>query len=212
MYFKRYTIMASTKASTEEKIKEAARKVFMQKGYAATRTRDIAEEADINLALLNYYFRSKEKLFNLIMLESFQTFIYGLKEVLNNQNTSLDEKLTEIVNHYIDMLTANPDLPLFIMSEIRANPDHLLAGIVTRDFILNSYFIKQYQEDSIARQRKQLNPLQLIMTIVGTVVFPFIASPLIKKLGDTDQEGFDKLMQERKKLAPKWIRAVIDIG
>lgn len=204
--------MASTKASTEEKIKEAARKVFTQKGYAATRTRDIAEEADINLALLNYYFRSKEKLFNLIMLESFQTFIYGLKEVLNNRNTSLDEKLTEIVNHYIDMLTANPDLPLFIMSEVRANPDHLLTHIVTRGFILDSYFIKQYQEESIARQRKQLNPLQLIMTIVGTVVFPFIASPLIKKLGDTDQEGFDKLMQERKKLAPKWIRAVIDLG
>ncbi len=208
--------MANTKASaersTEEKIKEAARKVFTQKGYAATRTRDIAEEADINLALLNYYFRSKEKLFNLIMLESFGTFIYGLKEVLNNRNTSLDEKLVDIVNHYIDMLTANPDLPLFIMSEIRANSDHLLSNIVTRDFILDSYFIKQYQEESAANKRESLNPLQLIMTIVGTVVFPFIASPLIKKLGDTDQEGFDKLMDERRKLAPKWIKAMINIA
>ncbi|KAA8484118.1 TetR family transcriptional regulator [Arcticibacter tournemirensis] len=208
--------MANTKAlterSTEEKIKEAARKVFTQKGYAATRTRDIAEEADINLALLNYYFRSKEKLFNLIMFESFGTFIYGLKEVLNNRTTSLDEKLVDIVNHYIDMLTANPDLPLFIMSEIRTNSDHLLSNIVTRDFILDSYFFEQYQEESAASQREPLNPLQLIMTIVGTVVFPFIASPLIKKLGDTDQEGFDKLMQERRELAPKWIRAIINTG
>ena len=53
--------------STEEKIKAAARKVFMEKGYGASRTRDIAEEAGINLALLNYYFRSKEKLFNEII-------------------------------------------------------------------------------------------------------------------------------------------------
>ena len=53
--------------TTEEKIKEAARKLFTQKGFAATRTRDIAEEAGINLALLNYYFRSKQKLFDLIM-------------------------------------------------------------------------------------------------------------------------------------------------
>ena len=49
--------------STEQKIKNAARKVFTEKGYAATRTRDIAEAAGINLALLNYYFRSKQKLF-----------------------------------------------------------------------------------------------------------------------------------------------------
>ncbi len=61
-------------SSTEEKIKEAARVVFMKKGFAATRTRDIAEEAGINLALLNYYFRSKEKLFELVMFEKFQKF------------------------------------------------------------------------------------------------------------------------------------------
>ena len=55
--------------STEEKIKEAARRVFTKKGYAATRTRDIAEESGYNLALINYYFRSKEKLFDIVMLE-----------------------------------------------------------------------------------------------------------------------------------------------
>ena len=58
-----------TNLSTEEKFKEAARVVFTRKGYAATKTRDIAEEAGLNLALLNYYFRSKEKLFEIIMLE-----------------------------------------------------------------------------------------------------------------------------------------------
>lgn len=57
--------------TTEEKIKIAARKLFTRKGFAAVKTRDIAEEAGINLALLNYYFRSKEKLFKLIMEESF---------------------------------------------------------------------------------------------------------------------------------------------
>ena len=70
--------------STEEKIKEAAKKVFLKKGYAATRTRDIAEEAGINLALLNYYFRSKEKLFDLIMLEKLEKFFGVIAPVLNN--------------------------------------------------------------------------------------------------------------------------------
>ena len=78
--------MAKTKeakkidTSTEEKIKEAARVVFHKKGYAATRTRDIAEEADINLALLNYYFRSKEKLFDIIMVETLSGFLQHLTQ------------------------------------------------------------------------------------------------------------------------------------
>ncbi|MBS1688702.1 MAG: TetR/AcrR family transcriptional regulator, partial [Bacteroidetes bacterium] len=84
-------------SSTEEKIKEAARKVFLQKGYAATRTRDIAEEAGYNLALLNYYFRSKEKLFDIIMVETMQNFLHSVKEILRDEQTSLQEKLELLV-------------------------------------------------------------------------------------------------------------------
>ena len=89
--------------STEEKIKEAAKKVFLKKGYAATRTRDIAEEAGINLALLNYYFRSKEKLFDLIMLEKLEKFFGTIAPVLNNVNTTLEQKITLFSNNYTDL-------------------------------------------------------------------------------------------------------------
>ena len=62
--------MSKKDTNTEDKILKAANKVFTQKGFAATRTRDIAAEAGINLALLNYYFRSKKKLFDIVMLEN----------------------------------------------------------------------------------------------------------------------------------------------
>src|SRR3990170_3876838 len=90
--------------STEEKIKEAARIIFTQKGFAATRTRDIAEAAGLNLALLNYYFRSKEKLFDIIMMESLQYFMKGIGEIVTNEESSLEDKVSGIVSHYIDML------------------------------------------------------------------------------------------------------------
>jgi AcrR family transcriptional regulator len=96
--------------STEEKIKEAAKKVFTQKGYFATRTRDIAEEAGLNLALLNYYFRSKEKLFEIVMLEKVQKFFGVLLPVLNNPATTLEEKIESIPDKYIDLILENPDL------------------------------------------------------------------------------------------------------
>src|ERR1700681_3003787 len=91
--------------STEEKIKEAARKLFTQKGFAATRTRDIAEEAGINLALLNYYFRSKQKLYDIIMIENFRQFIQGISMNVFDEKTSIQEKIEKIAIAYIDFLT-----------------------------------------------------------------------------------------------------------
>src|SRR5689334_10623217 len=94
--------------STEEKIKLAARKIFTQKGFSATRTRDIAEAAGINLALLNYYFRSKENLFNIVMMENLQQFLLALGGSLRDEKSSLTEKVATIATNYIDMLKANP--------------------------------------------------------------------------------------------------------
>src|SRR5437762_12822796 len=102
--------MAKTKTkdySTEEKIKRAARLVFTRKGYAATRTRDIAEAAGINLALLNYYFRSKEKLFELVMMEKVQKLFSVIVPVINDSTTTLENKIELLVNNYFEMLLNN---------------------------------------------------------------------------------------------------------
>src|SRR3546814_19667798 len=114
--------------STEEKIKEAARKVFTRKGYAAARTRDIAEEAGINLALLNYYFRSKEKLFHQVMIERMQELFGVLIPVMNDPSTALETKLRLITENYIATIGCNPDLPLFVLIEIRTNPGAFKIG------------------------------------------------------------------------------------
>src|ERR1700742_848899 len=90
--------------STEEKIKEAARKLFTQKGFAATRTRDIAEEAGINLALLNYYFRSKQKLFDLVMMENFRQFLQGMTVNFLDETLTMEQRVARIVSDYIDFL------------------------------------------------------------------------------------------------------------
>src|SRR3954464_13218251 len=99
-------------SSTEEKIKNAARTIFHKKGFSATRTRDIAEEAGINLALLNYYFRSKQKLFDEVMKEKIQTLLQTVVPVLINPATTLDDKIKLIVSNYIQVLMANNDLPI----------------------------------------------------------------------------------------------------
>ena len=190
--------------TTEEKIKEAARQVFTQNGFAATRTRDIAEAAGINLALLNYYFRSKEKLFDLVMLENIQKFVMAMKGIFNNETMTLVEKVTALIDNYISLLVKNPNLPLFILSEIRANPEKLAANMGLREMLLQSDFYRQLQAAG-----HQVHPFHFIMNIIGLAVFPFIANPLLKVIGDLKQADFDKLMEERRRMIPLWIDAML---
>ena len=189
--------------STEEKIKGAAQKVFLKKGYAATRTRDIAEEAGINLALLNYYFRSKEKLFDLIMLEKLEKFFGAIAPILNNSATGLDQKVTLFSNNYIDLLIANPELPLFILSEVRQNPERFAHKLPVAK-VADSHFVKQLQE-----KRPDINPLHFLMNLLGMSVFPFIMKPIFHASGILNEKVFLARMEERKTLIPKWVSVML---
>jgi AcrR family transcriptional regulator len=196
--------------STEEKIKDAARRVFTRKGYVATRTRDIAEESGFNLALINYYFRSKEKLFDMIMLEPLQSFVHSIIDIINDPKTSLQQKIEILVAHYIDMLIENPDLPLFILSEVNADPEKLIAkvGINALD-AKELYIAKQWKSMATKKKLPKESSMHFLMNIVSLTIFPFIARPLIKNRTGMTTEQFNAVMEERKRLIPIWINAMI---
>lgn len=195
--------------STETKIKEAARQVFLRKGFAATRTREIAEEAGINLALLNYYFRSKQKLFEMIMMETLSGFSKEMLIVLNDENTTLEKKVTEIVSRYIDMILKDPEIPTFIIAEIRSNPDMLLERLPIRKLMADSLFFKQHQKAVAAGKIIEPNPLHFLMNLMGLIIFPFIAKPLLMGVSGTTLKEYNALMEERKKRIPVWIKAMM---
>lgn len=195
--------------STEEKIMAAARTVFLEKGFAATRTRDIAEAAGINHALLNYYFRSKEKLFQIIMLNTVKQFFSSLSVVFNNPETSLEKKVEEVANYYINLLTANPDIPLFIMTEMKKGAKDLMNQVDAKEIVMKSVFMKQYQQAVKEGKVQKLPPVHFLMNLLGLTVFPFIASPMIKGLVDLSDAEFSSLMQERKKLIPIWVKTIM---
>ena len=189
--------------STEEKIKAAAQRVFMKKGYAATRTRDIAEEAGINLALLNYYFRSKENLFDLIMMEKLSKFFGGIAPVLNDPGTSLEQKFTLVSNNYIDLLIANPDLPLFILSEVRTYPDRFVSNLPVAKIVDSSF-------KTIAGTPTGCTSIAFPDDLLGLSVFPFIMRPVFVA-GVMSDKMFKTRMEERKAAIPKWMIAMLKV-
>jgi transcriptional regulator, tetR family len=198
--------------NSEERIKAAARKVFHQKGYAGTRTRDIAEEAGINHAMVNYYFRSKEKLFGIVMLETMTFFFKGVSTILNNENTSLEEKIEQIVANYIDLLLEEPELPTFMFNEVRTNPEPFVANTPILQALENSVLARQYAEAVAQGRITEPNLIHTVLNVISLVIFPFIAQPIFTALSRTDKEAYKTLMLERKKLIPQWIKAMLFVG
>ena len=202
--------MSNTKdTSTEDRIKAAARKVFHQKGYAGTRTRDIAEEAGINHAMLNYYFRSKEKLFEIVMMETMGQFFKGVGVILNDENTSLEEKIERVVANYIDLLLEEPDLPTFILNEVRTNPEPFVANTPILQALEHSVLARQYAEAVAQGRITEPNLMHTVLNVISLVIFPFIAQPIFTALSRTDKEAYKSLMLQRKTLIPQWIKAIL---
>ena len=102
------------KVTTENKIIMAANKLFTQKGYSATTTRDIAKEAGTNLALINYHFGSKENLYKKVVREKLMILIGAMGPILSDEEISLEEKIESIVGNYTTLLLENEELPIFI--------------------------------------------------------------------------------------------------
>ncbi|NML42014.1 TetR/AcrR family transcriptional regulator [Chitinophaga sp. G-6-1-13] len=194
-------------ASTEEKILAAARVVFTRKGFAATKVRDIAAEADINLSLVNYYFRSKEKLFEVVMAEAVQKLVFEISTFFNDEQLSIPEKITKAVNYYIDLLLENPDFPLFLVNEIITGDD-MFTRFAQQNTLFQSHLIRQLfamkEEGKLA-----VHPVHIMMNVIGLVVMPFLARPILER-NDLVKDGeFVTLMNERRMLIPLWLKGML---
>lgn len=186
--------------TTEEKIITAARTIFTQKGFSATRTRDIAEEAGINLALLNYYFRSKKNLFRIIIEEKFDVLFGMIAPILSDANISLEEKIETLVTNYTDLLLANEDLPFFVLSEMKAN-EFILEKVKKNAQMLSQPIIeKQLKERGFT-----ISTLNFIMNILSMTMFPFISKPLFVSTGLVKEKEFTNFVMDRKKHIPTWV-------
>ncbi len=186
--------------TTEEKIIAAARKLFTQKGFSATRTRDIAEEAGINLALLNYYFRSKQNLFQIIIEEKFDTLFGMIGPILSDKEVPLEEKISTLVASYTLMLLENEDLPLFVLSEIKSN-EFILEKVKQNAELLSQPVI----ENQLKERGFTISSFNFIMNVMSLTLFPFMSKPLFVASGLVKEEEFAQFVTERKKDIPTWI-------
>jgi len=184
--------------STEERILSAAQKVFLAKGMDGARMQDIADEAGINKALLHYYFRSKDKLFEEIFLKVAASFLPKIFQVLNT-DSSVFGKIESFCDEYISQIVKTPYVPIFILNEINRQPKTFLKKVFGSNKPPVEKFFKQISEEVQAGIIKPVEPFHLLINVLSLCVFPVLASPLIQLVGGLNNEQFNQMMERRKK-------------
>lgn len=175
----------------EKVILEVAEKEFLQKGFAGARIVEIAERAEVSQSMLNYYFKSKEMLFDRVMTEKIRQLKESVTVVFGMDGITVVEKIKEVVERHFEFLCENPDLPRFVINELTVRPEYVKKikdeGLPD---LKNVVQILQRDLDAATSEGEtaQIDAATLMMDILSLNFFTFIALPIF----DSVIEGFDR--------------------
>ncbi len=190
--------------STEQKIFDAATELFLEKGVDRTSVREIATKADINLALMNYYFRSKENLFDAIFSQLVKKNTKKLIKILDS-DIGLEEKVRQYVNVYIDMLSENPLLVSFVMSILHRSRDRITEMKAISSLYSTDQFAQQIIDESKKGNIRRTDPTQFYVDMLSLIAFPFAIKLLVIDKRGFDEEGFAAFIEERRQRVPEML-------
>ena len=184
---------------TESEILKAAEQEFMLKGFDGAKTTSIAHAAGVTHAMLHYYFRTKEQLFERILTEKVQLMSESVLAAFGQPGLPLLERLKDGVTCHFYFIAANPQLTRFIVNEVLSRPERykLMSDKIVKvaDCLMKGI---QQELDELHAQGKVewVDVRMLLLDIISLNVFPFIAYPIIEPiLGDiaADRNRFFEL-------------------
>lgn len=185
------------KDNTEAKILLAAQKVFVEKGMDGARMQEIANEAGINKALLHYYFRTKQKLFEAIFKMVFSKIFPNLMELVN-ADRPIEEKIATFIEKYIDLLQNHAFLPTFVLKEMNRDPK-FMATIIKDSGINPAEIFAMFEREMDQGIIRRMDPRDLLINILSLSIFPFAAHPLFNiVLFDGDKKAYAQFLEARK--------------
>lgn len=202
--------MNQLKEETEKKIIKAAREVFIEKGLQGARMQEIADRAGINKALLHYYFRSKDKMFDAVFQDIAREIIPVFTEKLNTEK-NIQELLKSFIGFYNGVFRKNPYLPQFFFHEIWQHPDKL-AAFMKSEAVDPAKLIAENKHRILQDDGTNYFMEHMIANVLGMTLFPHIARPLFQRLlFENDDVAYDQFLSERTDFLVKLIGGAIDL-
>ena len=190
--------------TTEIKILEAAKNVFQTKGMDGARMQEIADEAKINKAMLHYYYRSKQLLFEAVFKQAFSLLAPQLNAILND-DSSIEEKIKNFTENYTSFMMKHPYLPNFIIHELNKNEEFIVKLKQNTGFPNLEKFKAKVEDEINKGILIPINADQLFVNIIALNIFPFLGKPLIKAFTDKDEQSYKEFVESRKTEVSKFI-------
>jgi TetR/AcrR family transcriptional regulator len=185
------------KPNAEELILQAAHEVFLEKGLAGARMQEIADRAGINKALLHYYFRSKDKLFEMIITRAMGVVMPRLLGVLET-DADLFDKIRAFTHEYIGFVSQNRFMPLFIVNEVNRHPQFFFKSMVAHEKPRLDTFRQQVEAAVAGGRIRAISTPQLLMNLMSMVIFPFLGKPVFQVALGLSDDDFEAEMQRRR--------------
>ena len=185
----------------EQQILETAEKLFLEKGFAATSTTQIAKEIGCNQALIHYYFRTKENLFNSIFESKFKLLFRRIFDTTQLESLSFNDKIKYIVETHFDILAENPRMPTLIINEFSRQPEQikiLKERLHEMPEKLFSLLSKELEIEVKAGRVKNLSFPDIILTIISLNLTLFTILPIATNIIDLDENKLKFLLAHRK--------------
>ena len=183
------------KDQTQELIKETAKKLFFVQGRFDATTQEIADEAGVNRTLINYYFRSRDNLLQIIFQDA-QKVEKQKSELIMDSDLAFKEKITKFITNNLQTSLKYPYLETYIVSQI--NKGNCQEREISQEQLKKFY--KDIEAEMGAGTIEKMEPVQFIFNMISLLVFPSAVRPLFKENMMIDDKEFDRLIGDRKEI------------
>ena len=186
--------------SKEQQILDAAEREFLEKGYDGARTTSIAKAAGVTHAMLHYYFRTKEQLFEHIIDKKMSEIVPLMTHLFGNSGLPLVERIEEAVSVHFDFVVSNPDLPRFLINEVLPNKERcdLFRSKIENVLYLVDNLQREVNEAAASGEVEQFNVLLLFQSVLSLNIFPSVMANMIENLLGDNGQSMKEVLAQRK--------------
>ena len=200
LYINRKIMSEQVAQSKEQQILEAAEREFLKKGYDGARTTSIAKAAGVTHAMLHYYFRTKEQLFERFIDKKMSEVVPLLTHLFGNSDLPLVERIEKTISVHFDFVATNPDLPRFLINEIlpyKERCDLFYSKVANFLYFFNN-LQREVNEAAARGEVEQFNVLLLFQSILSLNIFPSLMANMIENLMSNNEQSMKEIFAQRK--------------
>jgi TetR/AcrR family transcriptional regulator len=188
--------MSTKDTDTEQLIKDTAKRVFFGEGRFNATTQEIADAAGVNRTLINYYFRSRDNLFQIVFNDA-EMEEQKRTQMIVESKLPLKEKIGAFLDLFFEQANRYPYLEMYIVTQMNQGSCHKDPEVIGK---LLDTFYKEIEAEMQKGNVMKMKPQQFVINMISLTSFPVGMRPMIQQTMGFTQEEYDQILAERKEI------------